>query len=96
MNIELRAPATQPSFWSGYEVIPYERDTHDPESTMVCPYKVRGPRKTWLLVRNVPNPAMLFPVPEDFLKGSHLLKGFAWFKEIKAEDGQSVTLHPCQ
>jgi hypothetical protein len=53
-------------------------------------YQITGPRgKTWRLMRNKPNPAMLFPVPENVLKGGLAIRGHKWFTD---KDG---TLKAC-
>ena len=49
-------------------------------------YTVTGPRgKTWKLVRNKPNPSLLFPVPENFMTDSMKIRGYTWFSDKSGE-----------
>ena len=50
-------------------------------------YKITGPRKTFMLMRNRPNPVMLFVCPEGRKAGK--MHGYEWFTD---RDG---TLKPC-
>jgi hypothetical protein len=40
-------------------------------------YKVTGPRKEFMLLRNVPNPTMLFVCTEGAKVGK--IRGYSWF-----------------
>jgi hypothetical protein len=46
-------------------------------------YRVSGPRKHWLLMRNQPNPSMLFVCPEGRSKGT--IRGYQWFSDKSGE-----------
>jgi hypothetical protein len=51
-------------------------------------YKIIGPKKEFYLLRNQPNPAMLFVCPEG--RRTSKIRGYSWFKEV---DGK---LHPAK
>ncbi len=48
-------------------------------------YQITGPKTNWKLLRNRVHPHMLFPVPENVLKGSLSIKGHKWFTDKVGE-----------
>ena len=46
-------------------------------------YRITGPKKEWMLLRNVPNPAMLFVCPEGRRPGR--IRGHEWFTDKTGE-----------
>jgi hypothetical protein len=53
-------------------------------------YKVTGPRGEWMLMRNQPNPTMLFVCPKDFGRRGAKIRGYEWFTD------KGGTLRPCR
>jgi hypothetical protein len=74
---EVDSTPAQQEIFPGYFVEKLE------ETGDVCfAYQITGPRgKTWRLMRNKPNPAMLFPVPETISKGALAIRGHKWFTD---------------
>jgi hypothetical protein len=67
-----------PEIFPGYRVVKLE------ENDPICfAYKIIGPRKEFFLMRNKPNPSMLFAVPEG--RRSCKVRGYEWFTD---KDGQ--------
>ena len=71
MNIKIALP--------GYTV---EKLDEPPSGEIGFSYTITAPNgKTWKLLRNKPNATMLFPMPEDVLKGPLSIKGIKWFTD---------------
>jgi hypothetical protein len=51
----------------------------EPEGKISFAYKVTGPRREWRLMRNRPNPSMLFVCPEGRRSGK--IRGYEWFTD---------------
>ena len=70
--------ATTPESLKAYKIAPNATDDRGPVRS---PYTLHGPRKSYFLVRNDVNPAMLFSVNlASFLK-SGKVAGFSWFTD---------------
>lgn len=71
----------------GYTV---EKLPEPPAGDVGFSYQITAPNgKTWKLMRNRVNPHMLFPMPENVLKGSLSIRGVKWFTDKTGE------LTPC-
>lgn len=57
----------------GYQV---EKLSDDP---LGYAYQITGPRKTWMLIRNRPNPTMMFVVTDRGAPGK--VRGYEWFTD---------------
>lgn len=53
----------------------------EPGQEFRAAYKVVGPKKTWFLHRNRPNPQLLFVVPGDGVRGQMKIRGWEWFTD---------------
>jgi hypothetical protein len=52
------------------------------ETESICfAYMVRGPKKSWGMMRNEKNPHMLFPVPDNFVTDRAEIRGIEWFTD---------------
>lgn len=87
MKIILQPPADRPNFWEGFTIEPEDNGLGDKDGG----YLLKKGDKEWSLLRNRPNPSMLFPVGEPLSK-TLKLKGFGWFKETV--NGDTVTITP--
>jgi hypothetical protein len=89
MEIILQAPTNRPDFWNGLTA------TYDPDGGIEGEgaYTILEPKsdKDWMLIRNQPNPKMLFPIPKHSMKNPKL-RGYGWF--VETIDGDKRTLTP--
>lgn len=88
MRIDLVPPrySTVPDFWKGYTIEKNPSTENDQ-----TPYIIRKGNKNWLLMRNVPNPRMMFPMPET-MSTNLKIKGIGWFEEIV--NGDVIEIKP--
>lgn len=76
-----------PDYWKNY----YITHNEDEETKDNSPYMIKGPRSTWILVRNQNDPSLLFSVGQGSISAH--IKSFIWFKEVKNSLNQ-VQIHP--
>lgn len=68
-----------------YELFPGYLVEKLPESDDICyAYKVTGPRSSYLLMRNTPNPSLLFVVSAGLRKSGNI-RGCAWFTDKRGK-----------
>lgn len=69
-----------PEIFPGYTVEKLEE-----EPGKLGAYKITGPKKDWVLVRNQVKPHLLFPVPDNVLTGKSEIRGHKWFSDEGGE-----------
>lgn len=64
----------------GMSVYTAEKLPENPQAVHAA-WRIHGPRKKWVLIRNAHDPHMLFPVGDPGVLSSMSIRGIRWFTD---------------